>query len=44
MLKALEARDATALRNVLVAHLLNKRDRVLALMRAGEIYPQAARP
>lgn len=44
MLKALEAHDAPALRAVLVAHLLNKRDRVLDLMRAGEIYPQAARP
>ena len=44
MLKALEARDATALRAVLIAHLLNKRDRVLALMRAGEVYPQAALP
>ncbi|MEQ1683310.1 MAG: GntR family transcriptional regulator [Burkholderiaceae bacterium] len=42
MLKALEAHDAPALRNVLMAHLLNKRDRVLALMRAGEVYPQAA--
>ena len=42
LLKALEAHDAAALRTVLVAHLVNKRDRVLALMRAGEVYPQAA--
>lgn len=44
MLKALEAHDAAALRTVLIAHLLNKRDRVLALMRAGEVYPQTAQP
>ena len=42
MLKALEAHDGPALRDVLIAHLLNKRDRVLALMRAGEVYPQSA--
>lgn len=42
MLKALEARDAPALRAVLIAHLENKRDRVLALMRAGEVYPHTA--
>ena len=42
MLAALEAHDPAALRNVLVAHLQNKRDRVLELMRAGEVYPQAA--
>ena len=42
MLKALEAHDAAALRDVLMAHLVNKRDRVLALMRAGEVYPHAA--
>ena len=42
MLKALEAHDSAALRTVLIAHLLNKRDRVLALMRAGEVYPQSA--
>ena len=44
MLKALEAHDAPALRAVLIAHLVNKRDRVLAQMRAGEVYPQAAQP
>ena len=41
MLAALEAHDPAALRNVLVAHLQNKRDRVLELMRAGEVYPLA---
>jgi len=44
MLVALDARDAAALRKLLITHLLNKRDSVLALLRAGEIYPQAARP
>jgi DNA-binding GntR family transcriptional regulator len=41
MLQALDARDAAALRNVLVEHLLHKRDTVLDLLRAGEIYPRA---
>jgi DNA-binding GntR family transcriptional regulator len=41
MLQALAARDAAALRNVLVEHLLHKRDTVLELLRAGEIYPHA---
>ena len=40
MLQALDARDAAALRNVLVEHLLHKRDTVLDLLRAGEIYPR----
>ena len=40
MLEALTARDAAALRKVLVEHLLRKRDTVLELMRAGEIYPR----
>jgi DNA-binding GntR family transcriptional regulator len=43
MLQALAARDAAALRNVLVEHLLHKRDTVLELLRAGEIYPRVAR-
>ena len=43
MIEALDARDATGLRDVLVTHLHHKRDRVLTLLRAGEIYPQAAR-
>jgi DNA-binding GntR family transcriptional regulator len=41
MIQALAARDAPAMRKVLVAHLIRKRDTVLALLRAGEIYPQA---
>ena len=40
MIQALAARDAPAMRKVLVAHLIRKRDTVLALLRAGEIYPQ----
>jgi DNA-binding GntR family transcriptional regulator len=40
MVQALAARDAPAMRKVLVAHLIRKRDTVLALLRAGEIYPQ----
>ena len=41
MLEALTAHDAPALRTVLIQHLHNKRDTVLDLMRAGEIYPLA---
>ena len=40
MIEALAAHDASALRDVLVEHLRNKRDTVLELLRAGEIYPQ----
>ncbi|MDP9932380.1 GntR family transcriptional regulator [Variovorax paradoxus] len=40
MIQALAARDAPAMRKVLVAHLIRKRDTVLALLQAGEIYPQ----
>ncbi len=36
MIIALEARDAGALRGLLIEHLLRKRDTVLELMRAGE--------
>jgi DNA-binding GntR family transcriptional regulator len=44
MVAALDARDAPALRAVLLAHLQHKRDTVLELLRAGEVYPpQAAR-
>ena len=43
MIEALDARDATGLRDILVAHLHHKRDSVLGLLRAGEIYPDAAR-
>jgi DNA-binding GntR family transcriptional regulator len=42
MVDALDARDGAALGEVLTAHLTHKRDTVLALMRAGEIYPRKA--
>lgn len=41
MLAALQARDGAALRQVLVAHVLRKRDTVLDLLRAGQVYPAA---
>ncbi|WP_208511809.1 GntR family transcriptional regulator [Variovorax paradoxus] len=41
MIEALAARDAAAMRKVLVAHVLRKRDTVLELLREGEIYPPA---
>jgi DNA-binding GntR family transcriptional regulator len=41
MLAAMTAHDAAAMRQILVQHLNNKRDSVLALMRAGDIYPLA---
>ncbi len=40
MVQALVAHDAPAMRKVLVEHLLNKRDTVIDLLRAGQIYPQ----
>ncbi|MEO8935480.1 MAG: GntR family transcriptional regulator [Burkholderiaceae bacterium] len=43
MIEALDTRDAAGLRDILVAHLLHKRDSVLALLRTGEIYPDEAR-
>ncbi len=42
MIEALQAHDAAALRQVLTAHVMRKRDTVLALLRAGEIYPKTA--
>ncbi len=39
MVQALDARDAPALRALLITHLQHKRDTVLDLLRAGEIYP-----
>ena len=39
MVQALDARDAPALRALLSTHLQHKRDSVLELLRAGEIYP-----
>lgn len=44
MIQALDARDANGLRAVLTEHLLHKRDIVLGLMRAGDIYPRLANP
>ena len=41
MLEAMTARDSAAMRQILVQHLNNKRDGVLALMRAGDLYPLA---
>ena len=42
MIDALDARDGVRLRGILIEHLHRKRDSVLALLRAGEIYPAAA--
>ena len=42
MIDALDAHDAAGLRDVLIEHLHHKRDSVLVLLRAGEIYPRAA--
>jgi DNA-binding GntR family transcriptional regulator len=36
MVRALAERDAAAMRQVMTEHLFNKRDTVLALLRAGE--------
>jgi DNA-binding GntR family transcriptional regulator len=41
MIEALATRDAAAMRTVLVEHLNRKRDTVLDLLRAGQIYPPA---
>lgn len=41
MIDALAARDPAAMRQVLIEHLNRKRDTVLELLRAGEIYPRA---
>lgn len=43
MLDALDAHDAPAMRALLVEHLNRKRDTVLDLMRAGDIYADVAR-
>ncbi len=43
MVEALAARDAEAMRTVLIQHLLRKRDAIIDLMRAGEIYPVVAK-
>ncbi|MGJ7509174.1 GntR family transcriptional regulator [Variovorax sp. GT1P44] len=41
MIAALGARDPAAMRQVLIEHLNRKRDTVLELLRAGEIYPRS---
>ena len=41
MVKALSEHDAAAMRKVLVEHLVNKRNTVIDLLRAGQIYPEA---
>ena len=41
MITALTARDPAAMRQVLIEHLNRKRDTVLELLRAGEIYPRS---
>lgn len=39
MVEALAAHDAAAMRTLMIGHLNRKRDTVLELLRAGEIYP-----
>ena len=41
MIEALSERDPVAMRQVLIEHLNRKRDTVLELLRAGEIYPRS---
>ncbi|HEY4068839.1 MAG TPA: GntR family transcriptional regulator [Burkholderiaceae bacterium] len=43
MVQALAAHDAPAMRKVLVEHLVNKRNTVIDLLRAGEIYPVSSK-
>jgi len=42
MVQALAAHDAPAMRQVLVEHLVNKRNTVIDLLRAGLVYPSSA--
>ena len=42
MIQALQARDGAAMRQVMVKHLLHKRDTIIDLLRAGEVYPLSA--
>ena len=42
MVRALEDHDAAAMRKVLVEHLVNKRNTVIDLLRAGDAYPHSA--
>jgi DNA-binding GntR family transcriptional regulator len=43
MVQALEARDGAAMRKVLVEHLVNKRNAVIDLLLAGDVYPRSAK-
>lgn len=43
MVEALSRHDRQTMRHLLVQHLMRKRDAVLELLRAGEIYPTAAK-
>ena len=42
MIEALQARDGAAMRQVMVKHLLHKRDTIIDLLRAGDVYPVSA--
>jgi DNA-binding GntR family transcriptional regulator len=42
MIQALQARDGAAMRQVMVKHLLHKRDTIIDLLRAGNVYPVSA--
>ena len=42
MIQALQARDGAAMRQVMVTHLMNKRDTIIDLMRAAESLPLSA--
>jgi DNA-binding GntR family transcriptional regulator len=44
MIECLTARDSAALRAVMRGHIVDKRETVLELMRAGEPYPPPAKP
>jgi DNA-binding GntR family transcriptional regulator len=43
MVQALEARDGAAMRKVLVEHLVNKRNAVIDLLRAVDVFPRSAK-
>jgi DNA-binding GntR family transcriptional regulator len=42
MIQALQARDGAAMRQVMVKHLLHKRDTIVDLLRSGDAYPLSA--
>jgi DNA-binding GntR family transcriptional regulator len=43
MVQALEAQDGSAMRKVLVEHLVNKRNTVIDLLRAGDVYAHSGK-